>query len=99
MLMHPIQEILLKIVCYKLLMKYVERRKIGETMGIPGGGIEEVMEYNKRKWHIKRCAKIDQRKTRLNIRISKIVVGNSMMKEAERELTKLNKNQITFLHF
>ena len=36
----------------------------------------------------------NQRKTRLNIRTSQIkVVANSMRKEAEKELTKLNKKQ------
>ena len=34
MLMHPIYEILSKIVSYKLLMRYVKRRKVGETIGI-----------------------------------------------------------------
>ena len=29
---------------------------------------------------------------------TKKAVANSMRKEAEKELTKLNKNQITFLH-
>ena len=40
MLMHQIYGILLKIVCYNLVMKYVERRKVGETMGIHGGGMK-----------------------------------------------------------
>ena len=43
----------LKIVCYKLVMKYVQRTKVGETMGIPGGGMKRLRkQYNKRKWHI-----------------------------------------------
>ena len=40
MLMQPIYGTLLKIVCYKLVMKYVEKRKIEETMGIHGGGMK-----------------------------------------------------------
>ena len=73
MFMHPSYGILLKIVCCKLVMKYVERRKEGETMGIHDGGMKRWRKQcHKRKWHIKRCAKIDQRKTRLDIRISKI---------------------------
>ena len=39
MLMHPIDETLLKIVGYKLVMKYMEI-KVGETMGIHGGEIK-----------------------------------------------------------
>ena len=39
MLMHPIYEILLKIVDYKLVMKYIEI-KVGEAMGIHGGEIK-----------------------------------------------------------
>ena len=35
--MHPIYEIFLKLVYYKLVMEYVERRKVEKTMGIHGG--------------------------------------------------------------
>ena len=45
---------------------------------------------------IKRCAKIDRRKTRLNYRnmknLAKKVVVNFLRKKAEKELTKLNKD-------
>ena len=34
MLMLPIYGILLKIVCCKLVMKYVEKRKVEKTMGM-----------------------------------------------------------------
>ena len=40
MLMLPIYEILIKQVCRKLVMKYVERRKVEKTMGIHGGGMK-----------------------------------------------------------
>ena len=40
MLMHPIYEIFLKIVCCKLVMKYVETRKVEKSMGISGGGMK-----------------------------------------------------------
>ena len=40
MLMHPIYGILIKIVFCMLVMKYVERRKVDETMGIHGGGMK-----------------------------------------------------------
>ena len=40
MSMQPIYGIHLKIACYKLVIKYVERRKIGETTGIHGGGMK-----------------------------------------------------------
>ena len=36
----PNLRILLKIVCCKLVMKYVERRKIEKTTGIHGGGMK-----------------------------------------------------------
>ena len=39
MLMLPIYGILLKIVCCKLVMKYVERGKVEKIMGIHGGGM------------------------------------------------------------
>ena len=39
MLMQPIYGILLKMVCYKLVMKYVERRNVGGTMYIHGSGM------------------------------------------------------------
>ena len=40
MLMHPIYGILLKIVCYKLVMRYAKRRKVGGTIRIHGGGMK-----------------------------------------------------------
>ena len=40
MLLHPIYGILLKMVCYKLVMKYVETKKIEETKGIHSGGMK-----------------------------------------------------------
>ena len=58
MLMHPIYRILLKIVCCKLVMKYVERRKVEKTMGIHGGGMKEVKEAMRQK---KVAYKVDQR--------------------------------------
>ena len=40
MLKCPIYGILSKIVCCKVVMKYVEKRKIEKTMGIHDGGIK-----------------------------------------------------------
>ena len=42
MSMLPIYGILLKIVSCKLVMKYVERRKVQKTIGIHGGGIKRL---------------------------------------------------------
>ena len=70
MLMLPIYGILLKIVCCKLVMKYVERRKVEKTMEIRGDGIK--CEGSKTTKVAHKMCKLDQRKTRLNIRISKI---------------------------
>ena len=49
MLMRPIYGILLKMVCYKLVIKYVERRKVGETMGDTWWWNEEVKEAIQQK--------------------------------------------------
>ena len=40
MLMHSIYGILLEIVCYRLVMKYVERKKVGEIVFTHGGGMK-----------------------------------------------------------
>ena len=91
-------------VCYKLVMKYVARRKMGGTLGIHDGGMQRRRKkYNKRKWHIKRSAKIDWKKIKArykNIKNrTKKVVANSMRKEVEKELTKLNEKPINILHW
>ena len=41
MLMHLIYGRILKTVYYKLVMKYVERRKVGGTIKIRGGGMKK----------------------------------------------------------
>ena len=49
-----------------------KKKKVRGTMGLHGGEIKRRKQYNKRKGHIKRCAKINQRKTRPDMRLSKI---------------------------
>ena len=48
-LMHPIYEILLKIMCCKLEKKYVDRREVGEIMGIHGGEMKRIQGFNTTK--------------------------------------------------
>ena len=95
MLMHPIYGLLLKIVCCKLVMKYVEkkgRRNHGDTWQWN----EEVREaiQQKKVAYKKMCkSRSQENKARYkNIKNrTKKVVANSMRKEDEKELTKLNK--------
>ena len=56
MLIHAIYEIFKKMVCYKLVMKYVERRNVGGTMGIRGGGMKRSRkQYTKKVAYKKMC--------------------------------------------
>ena len=48
-------------------MKYVERKQAEGIMVIGGGEIKGEKQYDKKKWHTKRCAQINRRKTRLDI--------------------------------
>ena len=95
MLMLPIYGILLKIVCCKLVMKYAERRKVEKNHGDIWWWNEEVKEViQQKKVAYKMCKnRLEEDKAKyMKIKNrTKKVVGNSMRKEAEKELTKLNK--------
>ena len=72
MLMHPIYGILLEIVCCKLVMKYVERKKVEKTMGIHGGGMKREGSNTTKKVAYKKMCKNRSDETKLDITISKI---------------------------
>ena len=88
-------------------MKYVERRKVGGTIGLRGGGkMRRRKQYLKRKWHIKKMCENQSEENKAKHKnmkdLAKKVVANSMRKEAEIELTKLNEkpnNVFTLVKF
>ena len=88
--------ILFKIVCCKLVMKYVERRKVEINHGYAWWWSEEVkkaIQQKKaayRKIYKNRSEENKAKYKNIKNRTNK-VVANSMRREAEKELTKLNQ--------
>ena len=85
----------------------VKKKSRGGTIGLRGGEkMSRRKQYDKRKWHIKKMCENQSEENKAkhkNIKeLAKKVVANSMRKEAEKELTKLNEkpnNVFTLVKF